>query len=87
MTALTLYSRPGCHLCDEMKAVVDRVAAREPLSVEIVDISGDPGLEERYGQEVPVLMVNGRKAAKYRIAEEELVRIVVGRDVGKREVG
>ena len=81
MTALTLYSRPGCHLCDQMKAVVDRVAAREPLAVQVVDIAGDPELEERYGLEIPVLLVNGRKAAKYRIGEEELRRILRGLEV------
>ena len=82
MTELTMYSRPGCHLCDEMKAVVDRVAAREPLTVQVVDISGDPELEARYGTEIPVLLVDGRKAAKYRIGEEELLRILKGREVG-----
>ena len=82
VTELTMYSRPGCHLCDEMKAVVDRVAAREPLTVQVVDISGDPELEARYGTEIPVLLVDGRKAAKYRIQEEELRRILKGRVVG-----
>jgi len=80
VTALTLYSRPGCHLCEEMKAVVDRVTTREPLTLQVVDISGDPVLEGRYGWEIPVLLVNGRKAAKYRIGEAELLRIVRGRE-------
>ena len=63
MIAITLYSRPGCHLCDEMKVVVQRVAqsASEPVTIEVVDISTDPGLETRYGLEIPVLLVNGRK--------------------------
>jgi thiol-disulfide isomerase/thioredoxin len=76
--ALTLYSRPGCHLCDEMKAVVQRVAqsASEPVTIEVVDISTDPGLETRYGLEIPVLLVNGRKAAKYRVTETELARML-----------
>jgi hypothetical protein len=76
--ALTLYSRPGCHLCDEMKVVVQRVAqsASEPVTIEVVDISTDPGLETRYGLEIPVLLVNGRKAAKYRVTEEALTKIV-----------
>lgn len=82
VTRLTLYSRPGCHLCDDMKATIDRVARRVPLALEIVDISTDRQLEAAYGLEIPVLLVNGRKAAKYRIAEEELVRIVLGRMIG-----
>jgi hypothetical protein len=78
---LTLYSRPGCHLCDEMKAVIARVVARSPapISIEEVDISSDADLESRYGVEIPVLLVDGRKAAKYRITEEQLARIVAGR--------
>ena len=85
MLALTIYSRPGCHLCDDMKAVVDHVAkglARahaEPIAIDEIDISTDPDLEARYGLEIPVLLVNGRKVAKYRISEEELVRVLAGR--------
>ena len=76
MIVLTIYSRPGCHLCDEMKAVVLRAARSVPLTVEEIDISLDAELDERYGPEIPVLMVNGKKAAKYRVTEEELTRIL-----------
>jgi glutaredoxin len=79
MTALTIYSRPGCHLCDEMKDVVQRVAQSIPLQLEEVDISQSRDLEEKYGLEVPVLLVDGKKAAKYRIGEEDLRRILAGR--------
>jgi hypothetical protein len=61
-----------------MKAVLTRVL-REPgmaASVTEVDISTDPALEERYGLEIPVLMVNGRKVAKYRLSEDALRRIL-----------
>ncbi len=71
---LTLYSKPGCHLCEEMKAVVERVAARVPLAIEEIDISGDPVLLAEYGEQIPVLFINGRKTAKYRIDERELQR-------------
>jgi hypothetical protein len=81
--ALTIYSRPGCHLCDEMKAVVGRVAQTIPLSLNEVDISTDPELETRYGLEIPVLFVEGKKAAKYRIREEELARALAGRAVSE----
>jgi hypothetical protein len=77
--ALTLYSRPGCHLCDEMKAVVRRVALSIPLQLDEVDVSIDPVLDERYGLEIPVLLVDGKKTAKYRIAEEDLLRVLAGR--------
>ena len=77
--ALTLYSRPGCHLCDEMKTVINRVAQSTPLHLEEIDISSRADLEERYGLEIPVLFVAGKKAAKYRIGEAELRRLLVGR--------
>jgi hypothetical protein len=79
--ALTLYSRPGCHLCDEMKLVVQRVAqaASEPVTIEVVDISTDATLETRYGLEIPVLLMDGRKVAKFRITEAELTRMLAAR--------
>lgn len=79
MISLTLYSRPGCHLCDEMKAVVARVADAIPLSLQEIDISTDSTLEARYGLEIPVLLVEGKKAAKYRVTEAELARLLKGR--------
>ena len=79
MIHLTLFSRPGCHLCDEMKAVVERVGASIAVTLEIVDISSDPEAEKQYGLEIPVLMVDGKKAAKYRITEGELRRLLAGR--------
>ncbi len=81
MIALTLYSRPGCHLCDEMKIVVQRVtkSASEPVTVEVVDIQTDATLEARYGLEIPVLLMNGRKVAKFRISEAELTRMLADR--------
>ena len=80
MIALTLYSRPGCHLCDDMKAVVERVARTStPVpTIEVIDISSDPELEALYGLEIPVLLVNGKKAAKYRVTEDGLRRMLEG---------
>ena len=79
MIELTIYSRPGCHLCDEMKTVVARVAQTIPLSLDEIDISTDPELEALYGLEIPVLMVEGKKAAKYRIAEGALRKMLIAR--------
>jgi glutaredoxin len=76
---LTLYSRPGCHLCDEMKAVINRVAQSNPLQLEEIDISAEADLEARYGLEIPVLMVEGKKAAKYRIGEADLRKLLAAR--------
>ena len=76
---LTIYSRPGCHLCEEMKAVVERVREQHAFELREVDISGNPDLERRYGQEIPVLEVDGKKVAKYRLDELTLVRMIEAR--------
>jgi Glutaredoxin-like domain (DUF836) len=63
-----------------MKAVVTRVASSLPyrITIDEVDISADAELEARYGLEIPVLVVDGRKAAKYRIDEAALRRLLAG---------
>jgi glutaredoxin len=72
---LTIYSKPGCHLCVEMKTVVLRTIQDRPgITVEEIDISRDPSLLAQYELEIPVLMVDGKKAAKYRITAEDLAR-------------
>jgi hypothetical protein len=68
-----------------MKAIVRRVAAgpdQEGTTLVEIDISGNGELEARYGLEVPVLLVNGKKAAKYRVTEIELTRILEGIEAG-----
>jgi glutaredoxin len=79
LNRLTIFSRPGCHLCDEMKEVVHRVSASVPLALDEIDISGNAELERLYGVEIPVLMVDGKKVAKYRIGESELLRVLTMR--------
>jgi glutaredoxin len=74
--SLTLLTRDGCHLCDEMHALLARVSPELGLRVELRDIDRDPALRSRYGEEVPVLLVNGRKAFKYRVTTAELRRRV-----------
>jgi hypothetical protein len=75
---LTLYSRAGCHLCEDMKTSIERVIRETGAAVRVeeLDIGTDPALERRYGLEIPVLLVNGRKAAKYRVTEEQLRRLL-----------
>ncbi|MBP1684619.1 MAG: hypothetical protein H6Q33_762 [Deltaproteobacteria bacterium] len=81
--ALALYSRPGCHLCAEMKAVIEPVVRELGCTLEEIDISGRTELEARFGMEIPVLCVNGRKAFKYRVTELEL-RKRLTREGGER---
>lgn len=74
MAKLTIVSRRDCHLCEEMVAIVQEVRTEIPLELELQDVDGDEDLQRRFGEEVPVLFVNGRKAFKYRVTAQELRR-------------
>jgi glutaredoxin len=71
---LLLYTRRDCCLCEQMKDVVRQFAKRYPLMVNEIDVDGSPELQDKYGNEVPVLFINGRKAFKYRVTSRELER-------------
>lgn len=62
-----------------MKAIVELVRRDVPFEFQEIDVSTDATLEERYGLEIPVLEIEGKKAAKYRIGADELRRILAGR--------
>jgi hypothetical protein len=73
MTArVLLYSRPGCHLCDDAREVVARVCADLGTSYEEVDITGDPDLVRRYGEQIPVTLVDGAQHDFWRVDERRL---------------
>jgi glutaredoxin len=64
---VTLYSRPGCHLCDDARAVVEQVCAELGESYAEVSIDGDPELTRRFGEEIPVTFVDGRQHDFWRV--------------------
>jgi glutaredoxin len=69
---LALYSRKDCCLCDEMKEVIRQVSEKVSMDLEEIDVDSSAQLKETYGDEVPVLFVDGRKAFKYRVTVKEL---------------
>jgi glutaredoxin len=71
---VVLYTRPGCHLCDDARAVVERVCAAEGETFAEVDISGDAELEQRFGTEIPVTFVDGEQHDFFRVDEGRLRR-------------
>ena len=71
---LTLYSRQDCCLCDEMKTVIRQVAAGTTLQLVEIDVDSNDELKVKYGSEVPVLFIDGRKAFKYRLTTAALTR-------------
>ena len=71
MIELTLYTRRDCELCHEMEQLLDAELPRFAARLERVEIDARPELEALYGQEVPVLFVNQRKAFKFRCTPRE----------------
>ena len=70
---VTLYGKAGCCLCDEAKEALDRVREERPFDLQEVDVSLDPGLNHRYGERIPVVLVEGEELFEYHV-DESLLR-------------
>lgn len=75
---VTLYTRPGCHLCEDARLVVERVCADLGEAYEEVDITTDPQLLERFTEEIPVTYVDGRQHDFWRVSEDRLRAALAG---------
>jgi glutaredoxin len=64
---ITFYTRPGCHLCDEARVVIEQVCAELDEEYAEVDIDADPDLVARFTDEVPVTFVDGRQHDFWRV--------------------
>ena len=64
---VTLYTRPGCHLCEEAKAAIAPLLREFGATLREVNVDEDSVLKERYGGDVPVIYIGARKAAKHRV--------------------
>ena len=71
---ITLYTKPGCHLCADARAVIERVCADVGTSFEEVDISASVELKEAYSEQIPVTLVDGRQHDFWRVDEARLRR-------------
>ena len=69
---LTLYSRPGCHLCDDARAALERVRARTGFLLLEVDITTDDELHRRYLERIPVVALNGEELFEFFVDEAAL---------------
>jgi glutaredoxin len=71
---VTLYTRPGCHLCEEAKTAIAPLLREFEAQLCEVNIEKDAVLEERYGWDIPVIFIGARKAAKHRVDVEQFRR-------------
>ena len=78
MTRVTVYTRVGCHLCEEAERVVRAEQAGGGFRLELVDIDRDPELVRRYGVRVPVVAVDGQDLFEYEVPVD-LLRARLGR--------
>jgi glutaredoxin len=76
---VTLYTRRGCHLCDEAKQVIESVRRSAAFDYEECDIDTDPAWQRLYNEEVPVISIDGKKAFKYRVTASDLLRRLAAR--------
>ena len=72
MTVVTLYTKPGCHLCDSAAQVIEQVGRRVDLRLDKRNILDDPETFRRYQFEIPVIFANGKEIARHRITAAEL---------------
>jgi glutaredoxin len=72
--ALTLYGRPGCHLCDDARAVLERVRAQAPFALREIDIEQDEALFKRYLERIPVVCLDGEELFELEVDEAALRR-------------
>ena len=81
MRVVTLYGRPECHLCDDARAVLERVRADSPFQLQERDIEADDDLFRRYLERIPVVAIDGEEAFELFVEEAELRRrlAIVGR--------
>jgi glutaredoxin len=72
MALITLYGKPGCHLCDEARDAIARAVAGHEVEIQHVDVTLDPVMERRYGERIPVVAVDGEELFQYFVDERAL---------------
>jgi glutaredoxin len=69
---LTLYGKPGCHLCDDARREIELVRADLPADLQEVDVTLDAALHRRYGERIPVLELDGEQLFELRVDRHQL---------------
>ncbi len=72
--SVVVYSRKGCHLCEVVKESLDKLSRRGGFTWREVDVDTDAELRRQFNDEVPVVFIDGRKAFKYHMNEQDFLR-------------
>jgi len=76
MQKVTLYTREGCHLCEDAEEVLRLLREEIPFEMELVDITQDEDLYQKYKYEIPVVLINGVEVARYRIDKDQILHLL-----------
>ena len=74
LRTVVVYSRKGCHLCEVVKESLSKLSRRGGFTWREVDVDTDAELRREFNDQVPVVFIDGRKAFKYRMDEQEFLR-------------
>lgn len=78
MTAqITVYTQPGCHLCGDAVRLLTHLQAEVPFALEEVNIHSDPALLAEYGEQIPVVLLNGQIVFEYTVEESRLRELLI----------
>jgi glutaredoxin len=73
---VVIYSRPGCHLCDEAKAAIKTAGCDDRFTLEEINIESDSGLLRKYKYDIPVVMIDGVEAFRHRVDVKDFIRVI-----------
>ncbi len=73
-----IYSRPGCHLCDEAKAVITSAGCSDQFTLEEVNIESDEELLRKYKYDIPVIAIDGVERFIHRVNRQDFIRVIGG---------
>ena len=74
-----IYSRPGCHLCDEAKAAIQNSGCTDRFTLEEINIESDPELLRKYKYDIPVILIDGVEAFRHRDDIDQFkIRVIRG---------
>lgn len=71
---ITLYTKPGCHLCEDARTAIESIAATTGVGWIEIDIESDPDLVDAYAEMIPVVLLDGRMHGYFRVESDRLLR-------------
>ena len=72
MSVVIIYSRDGCHLCEQAERIVRFVQRAQPFELQVVDIDRDDALRQKYNEDVPVIAIDGVDVFRHGVSSDEL---------------